>query len=173
MFSITCYRFRSSHNKNVSLDLDWILPRQLLVWKIDLELGPGQQNWPSFWPSIFNVVQCIPIYIKRFLFIINLHYITRENIVPFSLENYKIFLNTYSRIGRHWYSRDENFPCSQYSYNIILWYMHHIPCITASIWWRSGVKHSPLTRKVRCSNPNRDIPKSLIQVVTTPLSNAR
>ena len=38
---------------------------------------------------------------------------------------------------------------------------------------RSELERSPRKRKVGCSNSNRDRPKSLKQVVTTPLTNAR
>ena len=36
-----------------------------------------------------------------------------------------------------------------------------------------SVERSPRMRKVGCSNPGRDRPKSLTQVVTVPLPNAR
>ena len=39
--------------------------------------------------------------------------------------------------------------------------------------WRSGLDRSHRMRKVGCSNPNRDRPKSLKQVVTAPLLNVR
>ena len=38
---------------------------------------------------------------------------------------------------------------------------------------RIGLERSPRKRKVECSNPNRDRLKSLKQVVTAPLPNAR
>ena len=39
--------------------------------------------------------------------------------------------------------------------------------------WRSGLERSPRKRKVGCSNPGRKRPKSLKQIVTAPLPNAR
>ena len=39
--------------------------------------------------------------------------------------------------------------------------------------WRSGLERSPLKRKVGCSNPSFNRPKSLKQVVTAPLTNTR
>ena len=37
--------------------------------------------------------------------------------------------------------------------------------------WRSGLERSPRKRKIGCSNPSSDKPKSFKQVVTAPLPN--
>ena len=42
-----------------------------------------------------------------------------------------------------------------------------------SLRWRSELEWSPRKRKVGCSNPSRDRTKSLKQIVTAPLPNAR
>ena len=57
----------------------------------------------------------------------------------------------------------------------IMYYINQIQC---KLWkllqrWRSGLERSPRKRKVGCSNPNRDRPKSLKQVMTAKLPNAR
>ena len=39
--------------------------------------------------------------------------------------------------------------------------------------WRSRLGRSPRKREIGCSNPSRDISKSLKQVMTSPLPNAQ
>ena len=52
-------------------------------------------------------------------------------------------------------------------------YCHFISIITNRGLDHSRLERSSHKRKVGCSNPSRDGPKSLKQVVTVPLLNAR
>ena len=54
-----------------------------------------------------------------------------------------------------------------------LWSAQLILPIQGQRWWRSGLERWPRKRKVGCSNLSRDRPKSLKQLVTAPLPNAR